>query len=120
MNIEELLNGVGDYFKQKIISGDFELKHLDSYTATVLIDQKYKLDLWIANDPKENFEFYDRGNFFKNEALLDFLFKSKEERIQAWEKIKPFIDSYRRDVVAKEKLKEIDRLKKDLKSLLEK
>jgi len=116
MNIEQTLNDVANYFKHKIIEGEFEFKKCGEHTATVLIDEKYEFQLWIANEPKNNFDFYDSSFMVKNSA--DFLkFRTQKERLAGWRQIKPHVQAYKNKVLKREKQKELNRLKKELEAL---
>lgn len=116
MNIEDKLKDVADYFKHKIITGEFEFKTCGDYTATVLIDEKYEFQLWIANEPKNNFDFYDSSFILKNSS--DFLkFRTQKERMAGWKQVKPHVQAYKNKVLKREKQKEFNRLKKELEAL---
>lgn len=116
MNIEETLNDVANYFKRKIIEGQFEFKKCGQHTATVLIDEKYEFELWIANDPKDNFDFYDSTSL-PGELTQIFRFSTQKERLAGWKQIKPHVQSYKDKVLKREKQKEFNRLKKELEAL---
>ena len=114
--IEDKLQDVTDYFKNKIIAGEFEFKKCGEHTAEVLIDGKYEFHLWIANEPKNNFDFY-RSSFFITESA-DFLkFRTQKERMAGWRQVKPYVLDYKRNVLKREKQKQLNRLKKELESL---
>jgi len=116
MNIEQTLNDVENYFKQKIIDGDFEFKKCGEHTATVLIDEKYEFQLWISNEPKNSFDFYDSSFIVKKST--DFMsFRTQKERLDGWRQIKPHVQAYKNKVLKREKQKEFNRLKKELEAL---
>ena len=116
MNIDEKLKDIGDYFKNKIISGEFEVIDCDKCTVTVLIDEKHKFELWISNDPKIHFDFYDSSFILKKNT--DFLsFKTQKERISGWEQVNSRVQAYRQNVLKIEKQEEFNRLKKELDEL---
>ena len=117
MDVEQMLNDVADYFKRKIIEGEFEFKNCNEYTATVLIDEKYELELWIANEPKNHFRLYYNNFIIKNNnGYLDF--KNQKERLAGWKQVKPYVENYRKKVLKREKEKEINKLKKELEALV--
>ena len=80
--IEKLNN----YFVVKVLQGDYELKKIDYYTATVVIDNEYQFDLWIAG-AVDNFGCYSNAfNFMalkftkaEQELLLPFFLKKLKE-----------------------------------------
>ena len=112
MNIESTLKDVANYFKSKIIKGEFTLTECAKSTCTILIDGKYIFELWIANDPKKHFDFYSTF-LFTDLTPYYFKFNTQKERLQAWEQVKPRIESYR----SKEKQQRIEELQKEIESL---
>lgn len=81
--IEKLNN----YFVVKVLQGDYELKKIDHFTATIMIDGEYLFELWIAGEAG-NFGCYSHAfNFMslmfmipEKEVLLPiFLNKLKDE-----------------------------------------
>ena len=114
--IEVKLTEIGDYFKHKIISGDFKFISCDEYTAKVIIDERHDFQLWISNDPKEHFNFYS-SSFLLDKAIDYLRFTTEKQRLAGWRKIKPHVKNYRKTILKKEKQKEIDRLKKEISKL---
>jgi len=115
MNIEDKLKDVAAYFKHKIIKGEFEFKKCGEHTATVLIDEKYEFQLWIANEPKNNFDFYDSSFILKNSDGLKF--RTQKERLAGWRQVKPHVQAYKNKVLKREKQKAFNNLKKELEAL---
>ena len=116
MNVEQKLKEVADYFKKKIIDGDFEFKSCGECTATITIDGKHDIKLWIANDPKYNFEIYDMTLITLNSNEL-LKFKTQKERLAGWRQVKKHVEAYRKEVLRKQKEEELERLKKELEQL---
>lgn len=110
--INKKLKEVSDYFKQKIIAGDFEFKSCCGRTATIIIDGKHEFTLWIANDQKNNFDYYSIEGF---PAFMRF--RTQKERLSAWKQIKPYVRDYERQVIKREKQKQLNKLKKELESM---
>jgi hypothetical protein len=52
MNIEKQLSEIGEYFKKKVIDGDYEYLGCTEHVAKIRIDGKYHFLLWIANEIK--------------------------------------------------------------------
>lgn len=96
MEVQNQLLEIGAYFKNKIISGDYEIISISECVASIEIDGTYSFDLWIANDPLVNF-----GVFFGVKSTCffsEFLeFKDKEERVKAWEKLNPIIKQKKKE-----------------------
>jgi len=116
MEIDEKLKEIGNYFKQKVIDGSFEFVSSGAHTAEIIIDGKYHFNLWIANDPKGNFDFYD-SYFLVNNSTEFMRFKTQKERMAGWKQIKPHVIKYKKTVLKREKQKEFNRLKKELERL---
>ena len=116
MNLNERLQELGVYLKGKLLNGDYEFIKCKDCTATVKIDNEYLFDVWIANDPKLSFDFYDTDFIFKN-TREKFEFTNQKDRLKAYSKMKPFITEHRKTVLKREKQREFNRLKKELESL---
>ncbi len=115
INIKKTLEDVGFYFKNKILTGDYKFVECDEHTATILIDNKYKFRLWIANEPKDSFEIYEG---LSDEFVVNlFRFKTQKERLEGWKHIKPYVLKYKKDVLKKKHKKQIEKLKKELEKL---
>jgi len=96
--MESKIQEVQDYFKNKIINGQFELTKTDQFTATILIDEKYSFNIWISNGSFsiETYSSYPSTSFmdikFSNEEkkLIWNLFKNVAEKIKLEEKKQQF------------------------------
>jgi hypothetical protein len=116
MNIENLLNDVGVYFKNKILTGDYKFIKCGECTAEIIVDEKYSFEMCIANTPKEHFRFYE-NTFLSSLDLESMHLKTQKERMLGWKHIKPHVNNYRDKVLKREKQKQINRLKKELEAL---
>ena len=110
MEIEKKINEISDYFKNKILAGDFDFIKCDECTARILIDNKYKFELWIANTPKYNFRIHGQSI---DTTIFNTEFKNQKERIKGYSKVKPFIQKG----LDENKQKEIEALKQQLENL---
>jgi hypothetical protein len=115
MNVENKFREISEYFNQKIINGEYKFIKCNERTATVLIDEKYEIEIWITNDPKDYFEIYNEP---WTQNIFHFTkFRTQKERLAGWRKIKPKIEAYRKEILLIEKQKEINRLKSELEEL---
>lgn len=114
MKIENLLTDVANYFRNKVLTGDYEFVKCSDRTADIIIDGKYTLQLWIANDPKNHFGFYSPPFSVGHDFIQ---LRTQKERLQGWKHLKPFVENYRNNTLKREKLKEFERLKKELEAL---
>lgn len=116
MKIEDLLDSTGNYFKKALLTGDYEFVKCGDCTAEILIDGKYTFNVWIANQPKLNFDFYDGFNsvvLFHGHMKLN----SQKERMLGWKHMKPHIKEYTDKIIKRQKMEEFNRLKKELETL---
>ena len=98
MEIDNKIKEVAEYFKGKLLKGEYEFIEADEFRANVKID-KHILRIWIANG-KRNLKVDNVGVLF-DEYLT---FNSEEEETKIWDSINPLV------VEEKKKLR-IERLK---------
>tara|TARA_R100000900_G_scaffold144902_1_gene129708 strand:+ start:174 stop:533 length:360 start_codon:yes stop_codon:yes gene_type:complete len=105
--VEIQIKEIQDYFRNKIIDGEYEVITADSYTLQVAVDGEYKFCLWTSNG-EDMFRLYEgmynfiELEFSKEQKGLAFT-KCEAARKQAWdEKVRP------------QKLKELEKLQKEL------
>lgn len=55
MNIEKNVEIIGDYFKKKVVKGDYQIIRWSDSTIDIIIDNKYNFSLWIYLN---SFNFY--------------------------------------------------------------
>lgn len=115
MDVEKTMHELAQYFKGKMIEGDYMFVKCDEYTAEVLVDGKYPVKLWISNNPKNNCNIYDPPTFESHVNLWEFA--SQKERLKAWRAIKPHVEKHNREILKKEKAAQIARLEAELKKL---
>ena len=108
--IEKKASSLNEMFIAKIISGEYETIEADKYTVVILIGDKYKFSLWIANNWDSFKTYYNSENFM----TLDFSDKQKEELFKMFRKD---LDKLINEQLLKEKkkyLKEIEELESKL------
>ena len=113
MNIESKLSEISEYFKGKLLAGDYTFIECGECTAKILIDNKYTIEVWITNDPKYAFDFYDYYLFGIKLVGLT----TQKERLTGWRHIKLHINKYRSIALKEEKRKQIASLQKEIESL---
>ena len=105
--LKNQIKEVQDYFKNKIIDGEYKINKVDDYSLQVTVDEEYEFSLWTANGVS-HFRLYDgmfnfvNFEFSEAEAILA-LAECEEARKQAWE-----------DKVRPQKLKQLEKLQKEL------
>jgi len=77
--MESKIKEVEEYFKQKIVEGEYKVVDRTQYVVNILVDNKYTFNLWVASS-YQNFEPY---NEFDSENFMYLHFKLKEKG-EAW------------------------------------
>jgi len=104
--MDDKIKEIQDYFKQKILEGDYVIKKMDTTNLVIEIDSQYIFNFWVANGPKF-FELYRDFNSF---SFMDIMF-TEEEKQKGW-------NVYRGDNGAKIKSKE-EQIEQEIKELEE-
>lgn len=47
--MKEKIKEIQDYFREKLLKGEFEITKRERFTYTVLIDKEYKFEIWMSN-----------------------------------------------------------------------
>ena len=105
MNVEKIKE-VHDYFKNKIINGDYIVTKKTKYTWTVFLDDTYVFTLWICSGPR-NFKCYQSDFNF-----MDLKFNLKEST-KGFKFIEKLIIEHEKNVLKLERKKEYENLKKE-------
>ncbi len=100
---------VQDYFINKILSGEFITTEVKKYTLSLLVDNTYRFEIWIANEPKSR-KTYEIGG----EPYFISLEFSEEQSIELDKILQPHIQEWREKVDLVEKRKQLQRLKEEL------
>lgn len=106
--MEEKIQEVEQYFRDKLISGDYAVKSIDKFTWGVLVDDKYLFSLWVANG--------EYGCEISNTIDKSYMiFKlSDEDKRELWSNLDPLIIAHERDVNMEIKRKQYEALKIEL------
>jgi hypothetical protein len=110
MDIQEKLTEIGNYFKTKLINGDYEFISSNKYTAKLLFEKGIKLDVWIGNGEK-HLQFYN-AFIITNEFMR---LKNINDIKKAWEVLSPKINEFKIKLNREEKMQLLEKLKKELK-----
>ena len=100
---------VQEYFKNKLISGDFKIDEVDQYVLKVTIDDEYKFSLWIGNWQFNTTRLYDG---YYNFIMFDL---TEEEGIKLKNIISPEVESFWKNVLIERKRKELAELENEIK-----
>lgn len=107
--MEKEIKKVEDYFKNKLLSGDFEVSETKEHTVKLIIDSKYVFTIWTGNfDIPSTRRCYDGGENYMN---IPF---NKTESIKLHGKLSPIVNKFRKEVLLAKKKEELKRLQKEL------
>jgi hypothetical protein len=105
--MQNKIKEVQDYFKNKILKGDFKVTKVDSYYVDILVDDLYEFTFWSGNSnlpetrKQHGFNFMDLGLTTDEVVVIDSLLH------------KHIID-FKRNELYDVKVKELERLKLEL------
>jgi hypothetical protein len=104
--MQKQIKEVQDYFKQKILSREFEITDIGLFTVDILVDGKYKFVLWIGNSDNAQFlKLYVNASSF-----IQFLF-AENEKEQLYNLLKDEVNKYKKEVLIKQKEEELKQLR---------
>lgn len=107
--MENKIIEIQEYFKNKIVSGDYEIKTIKSHTVIVTVDGIYDFHLWMGNGAEYCEPTIILSDYFM--AMPKFDLSEKTALFALLEK--PFLD-YKKNVLLLEKKAEYERLKAEL------
>jgi hypothetical protein len=110
--IENKIKEIQDYFIEKVRKGEYEFIERGTYTATIRIDNKYEFEMWVCNG-MHNYDFYLNNPFYSITNGINITMKGHKSR--GWSHMKAHLLKVDREKERQEKLKEFNRLKKELK-----
>jgi hypothetical protein len=94
---------VQDYFKNKIVAGDYEVIETTEHFAVIEIDSEYIFCLWLANGHGSFSLWENKYNF------IDIVFDG-DEKILAHEEISPQYKKFIKTELILQKRKELEEL----------
>lgn len=106
--MEDKIQEVEQYFRDKLISGDYVVKSIDRFTWSVLVDDKYVFSLWVANG-----EYGCGINNTIDKSYMSFELSDEDKR-EFWSNLNPLIIAHERDVNMEIKRKQFEALKIEL------
>ena len=110
--MEEKIKAVQDYFKAKILNGDFEVKSVDTHYFELQIDAKYDFIIWAGNpDIVESFGINQRP-LKQSFMWMDFTIDEKQILKSL---VMPYVNDFKRSTLLEQKRKELQDLEDSLK-----
>ena len=103
---------VQDYFKKKLLSGDFEIVKFNNLTATISIDAECEFEFWATNSfsAKANAQYQRQFNFMDLQI-------TEEEIVVVHCILMPIVLKNKRDVTLAEKRAELKSLENELEKI---
>lgn len=109
--METKIKEVQDYFKSKLIDGDFDVKEVTEYTISVKIYGQ-KFHVWIGNfHNHESINLYDG---YYNFIMFDL---TDEEKLKLQTILKKVVVKFKKELLAAEKERRIKELEEELQEL---
>ena len=99
---------VQDYFIAKMLSNDFKITEMSEHVAEILIDGKYQFNIWLANMPKDRSPYHSWGSYF-----MEICF-TRKQALKMHSNLYKHIADFKKNVLLKEKRKQLEALKKEL------
>ena len=106
--MEEKIQEVEQYFRSKLISGDFTVKCTDRFAWAVLVDNKYTFSIWVANGESG----CDISNTIDSCYMVVKL--SDADKKELWSNLDPLLMNYKKDADMNEKKRQYELLKIEL------
>jgi len=107
--MKEQIKQVQDYFKNKMLSNDFEITEIEEYRIELLIDHEYNFTIWIGN-----VNIPESRKLYKGKLSFMDIEMSDEDAIKMNDILLPAINKFRKEILLSEKMKEIGQLKNEL------
>jgi hypothetical protein len=101
---------VENYFKAKIIAGDFKVTKVADHHIAIWVDKKYKFIIWTANE-SYGLDTYN-CSFVETSSYMNFKF-TKAQKLKAWKTIEALLGKHKEET----KQTKIAELKEELKRL---
>ena len=102
--MKEKIKEVRDYFKKRIVDGDYEITEVKENSIVILIDD-YEFSLWTAN---ENY-----GLSLYLDSFMNVKF-DRTEKLSIYNNLRPTIIKNKRDVLMVAKKAELKKLQEEI------
>ena len=104
-NMEAKIKEVQEYFKNKLLSSEFEVAKIQECTIDLLVDSNYLFVIWTGNLDIPT----TTQNYSNTLSFMDLEF-TKDESIQLSKLMRPIVLKYKKDVLIEEKKQELEKL----------
>ncbi len=107
MNKETILE-VQDYFKQKLIRGEFEITKITEFETSVLIDKDFQFVIWTSNG-EWALKISEHATSF-----IDISELTKAEKEKMWKHFEKPVEKFKGGDLLEQKRKQFEKLRKEL------
>lgn len=109
--MKKKIEEVQEYFKNKILAGEYEAVGLTDYVINLKVDDLFIFSFWSCNGDTNFKQYIDSGypNFI---YLPEF---SEAERVSAYTLLKPTLDKMTEEILNESKLEQYNNLQTELK-----
>lgn len=114
MNIEKTLTEAGNYFKSKVLAGEYEVTEVTEHSIIIKIDNKYEFDMWVSENP-EFFRFTDI--FYTSLNVNEYFEFTEKEKIVCHSVMAPRLEDFRKQVLKAQKIEQIKKLQQEIEKL---
>lgn len=104
--MKEKIIEIQQYFKNKLLAGEFTILKMKENTCKIEIDGEYQFIIWIGNFIK----YPELTRLYEYEASFMQLDMTEEERIILNSILKPAVLRYRKDTLIAQKQAELEKL----------
>ncbi|MDR1898001.1 MAG: hypothetical protein LBR10_14555 [Prevotellaceae bacterium] len=111
--MKQKIQEVHDYFRGKLVRGDFKIVDITDHTVHVKIDDEYSFTIWSGSGAK-----YIRTADTCSYSFMNITF-TQEDKEAIWDNLHPRIIRHKQEVLINEKQEEVEKLQKELKQLTE-
>tara|TARA_R110000851_G_scaffold56447_1_gene131928 strand:+ start:5224 stop:5583 length:360 start_codon:yes stop_codon:yes gene_type:complete len=108
VSIGNKIKELQDYFINKVIIGDYEIIKIGEHTTLIKIDDLYEFSMWTASG-KDSYDFFETS-FLANNININM----KGLKSKGWVHMKKHLTGEVAKKAKREKMKEFNRLKKEL------
>ena len=110
--VENQIEQLNQYFKNKILNGDYNFIKATKHIAEIIIDDRYTFIFWIAN----GFNAFKEYSIDRK-GIIYLIFDSEKDKENAYAKVMIEVNKYRKTYLKAEKIKDIEKLQKEIKEI---
>ena len=113
MDIDKRIQEISNYFKQKIVDGDYEITDIEPCTVSVLVDGKYEFVLWVSNG-ESYFNIYEDPFGAVSTSIKMKL--NDDDRKMGWKNMQPRLEGSKQ-TIKQRKIAQLKALEQEIKDL---